>query len=140
MVRHALRIGAAAALIWLIAAGCAPAAVQHAEVILATTTSTQDSGLLDVLVPLFERQTGYQVKTVSVGTGAALALGGRGEADVVLGHAPASEQDWSAQGNGTERVLVMHTDFIVIGPPDDPARVGGVGSAVDAVQRIAAAQ
>src|SRR5207245_1687429 len=71
------------------------------DLILATTTSTQDSGLLDVLVPLFQDRTGYQVKTVSVGTGAALALGARGEADVVLVHAPASEAQWMAQGNGT---------------------------------------
>jgi tungstate transport system substrate-binding protein len=110
------------------------------ELILATTTSTQDSGLLDVLVPLFSQQTGYQVKTVSVGTGAALALGGRGEADVVLVHAPDSEKQWMAQGSGTERVLVMHNDFILVGPPDDPARLKGLSSAADAFARLAAAQ
>src|SRR5688500_19359884 len=86
------------------------------EVLLATTTSTQDSGLLDVLVPLFEWQSGYRVKTVSVGTGAALALGARGEADVVLVHAPEAEKEWMAQGNGTERLLVMHNDFVLVGP------------------------
>jgi tungstate transport system substrate-binding protein len=140
MVRHALRIGAAAALIWLLAAGCAPAPVQHAEVILATTTSTQDSGLLDVLVPLFQQQTGYQLKTVSVGTGAALALGGRGEADVVLVHAPESEKQWMAQGNGTARVLVMHNDFILVGPSDDPVKLKGSASAVDALKKLASRQ
>src|SRR4051812_26241918 len=74
------------------------------DLVLATTTSTQDSGLLDVLVPRFEQQTGYRVKTVSVGTGAALELGARGEADVVLVHAPDAEKQWMAQGYGTERL------------------------------------
>ena len=109
------------------------------DIILATTTSTQDSGLLDVLVPLFEEQTGYQVKTVSVGTGAALALGARGESDVVLVHAPASEVQWMAQGNGTERLLVMHNDFLLVGPADDPAHVKGTASALDALKQIASA-
>jgi tungstate transport system substrate-binding protein len=108
------------------------------DVILATTTSTQDSGLLDVLVPLFERQAGYRVKTVSVGTGAALALGARGEADVVLVHAPDAEKQWMAQGNGTERLLVMHNDFVVVGPDDDPASIRGAHVAVDALKKIAA--
>jgi tungstate transport system substrate-binding protein len=110
------------------------------DLILATTTSTQDSGLLDVLVPLFQQQTGYQVKTVSVGTGAALALGARGEADVVLVHAPASEVLWMAQGNGTERRLVMHNDFLIIGPTEDPARIKGETDALAALKRIADAK
>lgn len=110
------------------------------EVILATTTSTQDSGLLDVLIPLFERQSGLRVKTISVGTGAALALGGRGEADVVLVHAPEAERAWMAQGFGTERRLVMHNDFVIVGPPGDPAGAAGERSAVVALQKIAAAQ
>lgn len=107
------------------------------ELILATTTSTQDSGLLDVLVPTFERMTGYRVKTIAVGTGAALALGARGEADVVLAHAPDAERDWMAAGNGTERLLVMHNDFIIIGPRDDPAQVRGQTSAAATLRRIA---
>ena len=90
------------------------------DLILATTTSTQDSGLLDVPVPLFQQQTGYQVKTVSVGTGAALALGARGEADVVLVHAPAAKNSGWPQGNGTERLLVMHNDFMIVGPKTPP--------------------
>jgi tungstate transport system substrate-binding protein len=105
----------------------APTAVPRSgsdtDLILATTTSTQDSGLLDVLVPVFSRQSGYQVKTVSIGTGAALALGGLGEADVVLVHAPESEKQWMAQGKGTERLLVMHNDFILVGPSDDSAKL-----------------
>jgi len=106
-------------------------------VILATTTSTQDSGLLDVLVPMFDREGGWQTKTVSVGTGAALALGSRGEADVVLVHAPEAETKWMADGNGTERLLVMHNDFIIIGPPSDPAGIKGNPSAADAFKKIA---
>jgi tungstate transport system substrate-binding protein len=116
-----------------------PRSGSDTELILATTTSTQDSGLLDVLVPLFQRQSGYQVKTISVGTGAALALGARGEADVVLVHAPASEKQWMAQGNGTERLLVMHNDFILVGPAEDPAHIRGGASAADALKKIAAA-
>lgn len=108
------------------------------ELILATTTSTQDSGLLDVLIPLFEQQTGYHVKTVSVGTGAALALGAHGEADVVLVHAPPAEEQWMADGNGTERLLVMHNDFVVVGPPADPAAIRGLRLAVGALKAIAA--
>ena len=110
------------------------------DVILATTTSTQDSGLLDVLVPMFQDQTGYQVKTVSIGTGAALALGARGEADVVLVHAPAAEEAWMAQGNGTERLLVMHNDFLIVGPETDPARIKGDSDAVAAMKKIADAR
>src|SRR5947209_1499542 len=116
-----------------------PRSSSDRDIILATTTSTQDSGLLDVLVPLFEEQTGYQVKTVSVGTGAALALGARGESDVVLVHAPASEVQWMAQGNGAERLLVMHNDFLLVGPADDPAHVKGTASALDAFKQIASA-
>jgi tungstate transport system substrate-binding protein len=106
-------------------------------VILATTTSTQDSGLLDVLVPIFEKQSGYLVKTISVGTGQALALGGRGEADVVLVHAPESEKKYVAEGSMVNRRLVMHNDFIIVGPQADPARIRGVKKAVDALRKIA---
>ncbi|MDQ6671720.1 MAG: substrate-binding domain-containing protein, partial [Chloroflexota bacterium] len=117
-----------------------PRTGSETDLILATTTSTQDSGLLDVLVPLFQQKTGYQVKTISVGTGAALALGARGEADVVLVHAPASEVQWMQQGNGTERLLVMHNDFLIVGPDGDPAHIKGDASALDAMQKIADAK
>ncbi|HKW79039.1 MAG TPA: substrate-binding domain-containing protein [Candidatus Limnocylindria bacterium] len=96
------------------------------NLLLATTTSTQDSGLLDVLIPDFEKRTGYRVKTSAVGTGQALAIGERGDADVVLVHAPSLELDFMAKGAGDRRLLVMHNDFILVGPPDDPARVKGV--------------
>jgi len=109
------------------------------EVLLATTTSTRDSGLLDVLVPMFEHAAGYRVKTVSVGTGAALALGARGEADVVLVHAPESERHWMAEGHGTRRLLVMHNDYVLVGPPGDPARLSAAADAVAALRAIAEA-
>jgi len=95
------------------------------DLLLATTTSTQDSGLLDVLIPDFERRTGYRVKTSAVGTGAALAIGARGDADLVLVHAPSAELDFMKAGNGDRRLFVMHNDFIVVSPPDDPAKIKG---------------
>jgi tungstate transport system substrate-binding protein len=105
-------------------------------VILATTTSTQDSGLLDVLVPAFERQSGRQVKTVAVGSGEAIELGSRGEADVLLVHSPDAEEEFMATGKGGERLLVMHNDFVIVGTPDDPAGIRGMGS-TEALGRIA---
>jgi tungstate transport system substrate-binding protein len=108
------------------------------DIILSTTTSTQDSGLLDALIPRFEAQTGYRVKVVAVGSGAALALGQRGEADVVLAHAPDNERQFVASGVGIERRLVMYNDFIIVGPAADPATIGGSTDALDALKRIAA--
>lgn len=108
-------------------------------VILSTTTSTQDSGLLDVLVPMFERQTGFTVKTISVGTGQALALAARGEADVTLAHAPALERTYVAEGKMRNRRLVMYNDFLVVGPETDPAKIRGERRVAEALRRIAAA-
>lgn len=110
------------------------------EIILATTTSTRDSGLLDVLLPLFEQQTGYKVKMVAVGTGAALAMGEEGNADVLLVHAPASEEELMAKGFGSQRDLIMHNDFIIVGPADDPAGIKGMTVAADAFAKIAEAK
>jgi tungstate transport system substrate-binding protein len=120
--------------------GGAPAAAQPAnpEVILATTTSTYDTGLLDYLNPLFEQTSGYQVKTISVGTGQALALGERGEADVVLVHAPEAERAWMEASNGTRRLLVMFNDFVIVGSATDPASIRGE-AAGSALARIAGA-
>jgi tungstate transport system substrate-binding protein len=115
----------------------APALAQSTVVILSTTTSTQDSGLLDVLVPMFEKQSGLSVKTISAGTGQALALAARGEADVTLAHAPAVEKRHVAEGKMTTRRLVMYNDFVVVGPADDPARIKGLPKAVEALKRIA---
>jgi tungstate transport system substrate-binding protein len=108
-------------------------------VILATTTSTQDSGLLDVLVPAFERKTGRQVKTVAVGSGEAIELGSRGEADVLLVHSPEDEEKFMASGKAGKRRLVMHNDFVIVGPPDDPAGIRGMSS-TEALERIARAE
>ncbi len=115
------------------------AAAQRAPVILSTTTSTQDSGLLDVLVPMFERQTGYTIKTISVGTGQALALAARGEADVTLAHAPSLEKKYVTEGKMLNRRLVMYNDFVVIGPGDDPAKIRGEKKALEALKKIAGA-
>ena len=106
------------------------------DVILATTTSTQDSGLLDVLIPIFEGQTGYRVKPIAVGPGQALALGERGEADVLLVHSPDAEARFMAAEYGAGRRLVMYNDFVLVGPPDDPAEVKGLAPAA-ALTRIA---
>lgn len=108
-------------------------------VILSTTTSTQDSGLLDVLVPMFEKKTGLTVKTISVGTGQALALAARGEADVTLAHAPEVEKKYVAEGKMLNRRLVMYNDFVIVGPEADVARIKGEKAAVTALKRIAEA-
>ncbi|NLA07023.1 MAG: solute-binding protein [Firmicutes bacterium] len=107
------------------------------ELILATTTSTRDTGLLDVLLPVFQERTGYNVKTIAVGTGAALALGKKGEADVLLCHAPASEMELVESGDVINRQLVMHNDFVIVGSHEDPAGVKGVKSATEALRKIA---
>jgi len=106
------------------------------NVILSTTTSTQDSGLLDVLVPLFEKQTGYSVKTVSVGTGQALAQAAKGDADVVLVHAPSLEKKYVADGKLLNRRLVMYNDFVIIGPKEDPAKIKSAKTALAALKLI----
>jgi tungstate transport system substrate-binding protein len=114
----------------------APARAQSSTVILSTTTSTQDSGLLDALVPLFEKQTGLTVKTISVGTGQALALAARGEADVALVHAPSVERKYVEEGKMRNRRLVMYNDFVIVGPENDPAKIKGMPKALDALKRI----
>jgi tungstate transport system substrate-binding protein len=105
-------------------------------VILSTTTSTQDSGLLDVLVPLFEKQSGYSVKTISVGTGQSLALAAKGDADVALVHAPSLEKKYVADGKLQNRRLVMYNDFVIIGPKDDPVKIRTLKSAEAALKAI----
>ena len=107
------------------------------DLILSTTTSTVDSGLLDVLIPVFEKKTGYRVKTISVGTGQALAMGEKGEADVLLTHAPEAEKKLVDSGAVTNYQLVMHNDFIIVGPAADPAGIKGKPSA-EALKAIAA--
>ena len=99
---------------------------QTKTIILATTTSTQDSGLLDVLLPIFEKKTGYFVKTIAVGSGQAMAMGQKGEADVLLVHSPDAEKKFMAEGYGINRRLVMHNDFIVVGPARRPGQNQGL--------------
>ncbi len=106
---------------------CGSAAPSNPNLILATTTSTRDSGLLDVLQPLFEEQTGYKLQIVAVGTGEALKMGEEGNADVLLVHAPSSEVTFMDGGFGKDRFLVMHNDFIIVGPAADPAGIKGQG-------------
>jgi tungstate transport system substrate-binding protein len=124
----------------LLSVSTGPALAQSSVVILSTTTSTQDSGLLDVLVPMFEKKTGLTVKTISVGTGQALALAARGEADVTLAHAASLERKYVAEGKMFNRQLVMYNDFVIIGPADDPAKIKGMPKALDALERIAESQ
>lgn len=107
------------------------------DIILATTTSTDDSGLLDVLVPMFEEETAYTVKTIAVGSGQAIEMASRGDADVVLVHSPAAEQRMVDAGDGIERALVMHNEFIIVGPADDPAGIADAATVEDAMRALA---
>ena len=110
------------------------------EIIMASTTSTRDSGLMDVLIPIFQQQTGYVMKPVYVGSGAAIALGQAGNADVLLVHSPAAEVTFMNGGYGINRLLVMHNDFIIVGPASDPAGISGMTVATDALKKIADAK
>jgi len=123
----------------LLISGGTPVQAQEKTVIMATTTSTQDSGLLDVLLPVFEKKTGYFVKTISVGSGQAMTMGQRGEADVLLVHSPAAEKKFIADGFGINRKLVMHNDYIIVGPAEDPAKIKGIKSALEGFKKIASA-
>ncbi|MDO8568460.1 MAG: substrate-binding domain-containing protein [Dehalococcoidales bacterium] len=130
----------------LIMASCASPATPTApkpanpEIIMASTTSTQDAGLMDVLLPMFAQKTGYKVKPVYVGSGAAIAMGQRGEADVLLVHSPDDELAFMQAGYGINRKLIMHNNFLIVGPAADPAGIKGMTSAVDAMKKIAAAK
>jgi tungstate transport system substrate-binding protein len=120
----------------LLAQGMLPAQGEPKTIILATTTSTQDSGLLDVLIPIFEKKTGYFVKTIAVGSGQAMAMGQKGEADVLLVHSPAAEEKFVKDGFGINRRLIMHNDYIVVGALEDPAKIKGVKPTIEAFKRI----
>jgi len=121
----------------LVLAVFAPRAVAEEALVLATTTSTQDSGLLDDLLPRFEKATGIQVKTIAVGSGEALAMGRRGDADVLLVHSKAAEDEYMAAGFGALRLDVMFNDFVLVGTPADPAGIRGLPAA-EAMGGIAA--
>lgn len=107
------------------------------RVLLATTTSTQDSGLLDELEPAFEDASGFDLQVIAVGSGAALRMGEDGDADVLLVHSPSAEEQFMSDGYGDRRLLVMHNDFVVVGPEADPAGIADASSVADAFQRIA---
>lgn len=138
------RIKILATLLMLSLASCSTAASPKSlspvkdnnQIILATTTSTQDSGLLDFLLPNFQEKTGYIVKTIAVGTGKALKMAENGNADILLVHAPSAEKELVDNGFGIDRSLVMHNDFVIVGPPNDPAGISGMKSAIDAFQQI----
>ncbi len=115
----------------------AQAAPKQKNIILATTTSTQDTGLLDVLIPLFEKETGYFVKTIAVGSGQAMKMGEKGEADVLLVHSPDAEKKFVEDGYGINRRLVMHNDFVIVGSADDSAKIKGTKSSAEALKLIA---
>ena len=125
---------------FLLITGITSVQAQPKTIILATTTSTQDSGLLDVLLPIFEKNTGYFVKTIAVGSGQAMTMGQKGEADVLLVHSPAAEKKFVAESYGVNRRLIMHNDFIIVGPSEDPAKIKGMKSTPEAFKMIAAAQ
>jgi len=114
-----------------------PARAEDGTLLLATTTSVRDTGLLDTLLPLFGAETGLKVKPIAVGTGAALRMGAEGNVDVLLTHAPEAEMELVRSGVLVERKPFMENFFVIVGPPEDPAGVGSADSAVDAFRRIA---
>ena len=120
----------------LILAAFTGQAAASQSLILATTTSTQDSGLLDALIPIFEKQSGYFVKTIAVGSGQAMAMGKKGEADVLLVHSPDDEKKFMAEGFGLSRRLVMHNDFVLVGPAGDPAKLRAAKNSAEAIGKI----
>jgi tungstate transport system substrate-binding protein len=125
----------------LTAQGCGSSNTTEAKrrtLVLATTTSAQDSGILDEFVKRFEKQYPYTLKAVAVGSGSALFMGRNGDADVMLTHEPKAEGEFMEAGNGESIHKVMHNDFIIVGPADDPAQIRGLKDADEAFRRIAA--
>lgn len=146
-LRAATAVALATVLFFALAACSAPAKTTSApapkavEFVLASTTSTQDSGLFGVLIPAFERDNpGYKVKVVAVGSGEAIKLGEKKDADVLLVHSPAAEKSFVASGFADTRHDVMYNDFVIVGPKDDPAKIAGDTSAMSAFTKIANAK
>ncbi|MPY98084.1 MAG: tungsten ABC transporter substrate-binding protein [Actinophytocola sp.] len=134
-----------AALTLLATAGCGSEASEGTggpagDMILATTTSTQDSGLLDAILPEFEDASGCVPKTVAVGSGQAMTMGEKGDADALLVHSPDAEKAFMAAGNGASREPVMHNDFVLVGPPKDPAGIGEASDAAAAMRLVSQQQ
>ena len=123
-------------IVFLLLAACSAPASSTNEILLVSTTSTQDSGLLDVLLPAFTQQTGYKVSLVATGSGQALKMAEQGNADVILVHSPDAEKQFVANGYGIDRRLVMHNDFVIVGPDSDPASLQTRTSAADALAAI----
>ncbi|MDN5939715.1 MAG: substrate-binding domain-containing protein [Salinisphaera sp.] len=123
---------------WALPCGGALAAEQY--IVVASTTSTQNSGLLGYLLPVFEEKSGIDVRVIAVGTGAALDMARRCDADVLLVHAPKAEKKFVAEGYGVKRHPLMHNDFVIVGPKNDPARIRGMEDASKALAKIAAAE
>jgi tungstate transport system substrate-binding protein len=133
--RRALILAALAAAVLL---ACAPTRAAESFITVASTTSTEQSGLFGHILPLFEKKSGIQVRVVALGTGQALDQGRRGDADVVFVHDKAAEEKFVAEGYGVRRIEVMYNDFILVGPKDDPAKVGGGKDITEALKKIAA--
>ena len=131
---------ALAATACLAAGSVGPAAAQERFIVVQSTTSTRNSGLYDHILPMFREKTGIEVRVVAVGTGQAIRNGANGDGDVLLVHARAAEERFVADGYGVARFDVMHNDFVVVGPPADPAGVAGMSDAVAALAKIAASE
>jgi len=125
---------------FLLALAIAGVAAQERFITVASTTSTEQSGFFGFLLPIFEKETGIKVRVVALGTGQALDLARRGDADVVFVHAKAAEEKFLAEGEGVKRFPVMYNDFVLIGPKSDPAKVGGGKDITEAMKKIQAAQ
>jgi len=132
--------GAAALALAAAAFAAAPARAEGKSIIVQSTTSTQNSGLFDYMLPIFEKKTGIQVRVVAVGTGQAIKNAGNCDGDVLMVHAKKAEEKFIAQGGGVKRFDVMYNDFVVVGPPSDPAKVSGLKDAPKAFAMIAAAK
>jgi tungstate transport system substrate-binding protein len=129
--RESLRV-----LCLIAALSVAPPALAQRFITVASTTSTEQSGLFKHLLPIFEKKTGIQVRVVALGTGQALDLARRGDADVVFVHAKSEEMKFVTEGHGVKRQPVMYNDFVLIGPKNDPAKIGGTQDTLEALRRI----
>jgi tungstate transport system substrate-binding protein len=134
--RHLIRIGMLASIYLVLSFSAAASNSSSSLLRLATTTSTDNSGLLDYLLPEFKKDTSFEVQTIAVGTGKALRLGRDGDVDVVLVHARDAEQAFIDTGFGVERFDVMYNDFVLIGPPNDPAQISDSGSVIEVLKKI----